>query len=73
MKEFAKKYNEASESEDKLPVASTILPVMKDGSSTSIFNCVIFYETKAINPSELEPPGGYEPEKEKKPKIKLEL
>lgn len=67
MKEFAKKYNEASESEDKLPVASTILPVMKDGSSTSIFNCVIFYETASEKREQ------QQQELEKKPKIKLEL
>jgi len=45
-KQFEQKYNELSKSEDKLPVASNLIPILVDSDEAhSIFHAWIFYET----------------------------
>jgi len=63
-KEFQDKYNEMSNSEDKQPIASTILPVLDKEGSTKIFDCWIFYKMKDTGQTKLT---------EEPKKLKMEL
>jgi hypothetical protein len=60
--EFAEAYNELSMSPDKLPVASTPIPIIEEGGKgvmfegKQLYNWLLFYETKESPTQETKKP-----------------
>ena len=67
--EFEKAYNELANSEDKRPIASTIIPAFTQGSKP-VFEAWIFYELKAQDPRTINKENG---KVEPKPVMKMEM